>query len=180
MNAPGVRHRRPSAAADRRGFPLAPVVIGLVGAALIGLLLASALEGSTDSVDQQAAAPIQADDAPGKNASGLPVVTESTLGLEVERLIESGTLQAPANFDVNACMVEQGIDDPVLMMEEIEWGPDSGENWLIVHGPTGQESLQNGGGIVYATVVTPTCGTPESEGVEQTRLWTGSTLIGSI
>jgi hypothetical protein len=177
MSGPGIRHRRPGPLPGGRGVPLWAVVISLVVAALIGLLLSRALEVSSERPTQTSVSAAQPNDAPGKNASGLPVVTEGTLGLEVQRLIESGTLQSPANFDVTVCLHEQHITDPVLMMEEVAWGPEGIDGWLIVHGPTAQDALRDHGGTVNATVVRPTCGTPESGGMSNTRVWSGSAML---
>jgi hypothetical protein len=180
MSGPGIRHRRPGPPPGGKVVPRWALVASLVVAGLVGLLLSRALEVSSERPTQSSAvSAAQPDDAPGKNASGLPVVTEGTLGPEVQRLIESGTLQSPANFDVTVCLHEQHITDPVLMMEEVAWGPEGVDGWLIVHGPTTQDTLRKQGGTVNATVVRPTCGTPDSGGLSDSRVWSGSTMLGN-
>lgn len=180
MSAPGIRHRRPSSRSAEERFRAIHVGIALLGAALAGLLLAFALSQSTSDISRgTSAASIENVNTPGKNASGLPVVTETTLGTEVQRLIDSGsTLQAPANFDVNRCLQAQGFTDTPLVMEEIEWGADRGRYWLIVHAPNERDALRAGGGLVNVTVVQPSCGsaTPPAD----SRAWAGSATIGGI
>jgi hypothetical protein len=117
------------------------------------------------------------DPAPGKNASGIRVVTEADLGAEVQRLVDNGSQQDPASFNVAQCLDEQQILDPLLMMEEIEWDEDGGTDWLIVHGPTSQEVLNDSGGMVNATVVTSGCGTGSESDATASRLWSGSVKI---
>jgi hypothetical protein len=182
MTAPGIRHRRPGPRpSSGQGVKPWVVVLALVLAALVGLLLSEALQASTTEVARgSAASSTETGNAPGKNASGLPVVTESTLGAEAQRLVASGTtFQAPAAFDVNECLRQQGVTDSPIVMEEVEWGADSGQYWLIVHGPNERDSLRANGGIVDVTLVRPNCGT-DGAAADQTLLWNGSTKIGSV
>lgn len=181
MTAPGIRHRRPRPSSSGPGVSTWAVVLALVLAALVGLLLSEALQQSTTEVSRgSAGSSAETGNAPGKNASGLPVVTESTLGAEAQRLVASGTsFQAPATFDVNLCLRQQGVSDAPIVMEEVEWGADSGQYWLIVHGPNERDSLRANGGIVEVTVVRPTCGS-EGAPADETLIWNGSTKIGSV
>lgn len=184
MTAPGIRHRRPGAgpgSTSGQGVKTWVVVLALVLASLVGLMLSEALQQSTTEVARgSAASSPETGNAPGKNSSGLPVLTESTLGSEAQRLVASGgTFQAPATFDLNRCLEQQGVTDAPIVMEEIEWGADSGQYWMIVHGPYQRDSLRANGGIVQITVVRPTCGT-ENADAAGTLVWNGSTNIGSV
>src|SRR5699024_7994170 len=120
--------------------------------------------------------------------AGVPVVTETTLGTEVQRLIDSGTIQPLTSFDAANCLREQGIPDSILIMEEVAWGSDQTAAWLLVHGPLDRETLRANGGIVAATVamrsataVLPSGGTSYGDrSPDQTRLWSGDVMIGSL
>ena len=114
------------------------------------------------------------------NEAGIPVITESTLGIEVQRLVDTGTIQSMTSFDASQCLRKQGITDTILIMEEVAWGPEETPGWLIVHGPVDRETLRAAGGTVSTTVVQPTCGTDDSTTVDQERLWSGDVMIGSI
>lgn len=181
MSAPGIRHRRPAPPGEQALRPGA-VVLLLLLAALAGILVSYALqESTTDVMRGRSASAVDTVNTPGRNESGLPVVTEMTLGTEVQRLMESGsTLQTPANFDVNRCLRTQGVTDPPMVMEQVEWGADRGEHWLIVHAPNDRDTLRANGGVVNVTIVRPTCGGSSEEPAEASRIWAGSALVGRI
>lgn len=162
------------------GIPLPIIIAALLLSGLLGLQLASALETSTSSRIHTTATVGDGSSGAGKNESGIPVITESTLGIEVQRLVDTGTIQPMTSFDASQCLREQGISDTILIMEEVAWGTEETPGWLIVHGPVDRETLRAAGGTVSTTVVLPTCGTEESSGADQERLWSGDVMIGSI
>lgn len=163
------------------GLPIPLIVVALVLSASMGLMLSKALEVSTTGTSTLGGTSLDASGAPGKNSAGLTVISESTLGLEVQRLLDSGTvLRAPASFDVQRCLEEQSITDPVLTMEEVAWSQEGVRAWLIIHGPVDRDTLRENGGAVDATVVLPSCGVGPSESPAQSRLWSGSTMIGGV
>ena len=93
---------------------------------------------------------------PGAVFAGL---TEASVGTEVQRLVDTGTIQPMTSFDAAQCQQEQGITESILIMEEVSWGGEDTTGWLLVHGPVDRETLRANGGIISATVVLPTCGT---------------------
>lgn len=157
------------------GLPV-PLLIGALAlAAAIGLLLSYALVLTTS---QPGFAATAADDRQGGNIlPAAPVLTEATLGAEVQDLVDAGYVETSADFDVRRCLDQQGIADPVLIMEEVAWGPDLQRSWLIVHTAESAETLRSEGGPVNASVVLPTCGVGDRDHPESARLWTGSTLL---
>lgn len=182
--------RRPSSrsAGGRRrrfgtilGIPVPVVLIALVASALMGVQLAGALEQTTDSSTRNGATSADTVGGVGKISTGLPVVTEATLGSEVQRLIDSGTIQPMTSFDATTCLREQGIPDSILIMEEVAWGGEQTSGWLLVHGPLDRDTLRANGGIVSATVVLPSCGSSSDDlAPSQNRLWSGDVMIGSL
>jgi hypothetical protein len=162
------------------GIPLPMVIVALVIAALLGAQLAKALEESTTSAFRMSGASVDSAAGTGKNSAGLPVVTEATLGPEVQRLVDTGTIQGMTSFDAAQCLREQGITESILIMEEVSWGADDTSGWLLVHGPVDRETLRANGGIISATVVLPTCGTGTQDDPGQDRLWAGHVIIGSL
>ena len=163
------------------GIPIALVLIALAASAVLGLLLASALEQSTASRSLTPASSGDAASGAGKNSSGLPVVTEMTLGSEVQRLVDAGTIQPMTSFDAAHCLREQGIQESILIMEEVAWGPEQTPGWLLVHGPMDRETLRANGGVVSSTVVQPACGTAEDDSSpSEDRLWSGHVMIGPL
>ncbi|WP_193106315.1 hypothetical protein [Brachybacterium sp. FME24] len=164
------------------GIPVPLVLFTFALAAVLGLLLSVALEQSTASRARTVSASVDSATGAGKNSSGLPVVTEATLGTEVQRLVDSGMIQPPTSFDANACLREQGIDNSILIMEEVAWSADETPGWLLVHGPMDRETLRANGGTVSATVVPPECGTGSANSSDpaRDRLWSGEVMIGSI
>lgn len=165
------------------GIPLPMVIIALLIAALLGVQLATALEQSTMSESHTGGAGASVDSAAGtgKNSVGRNVVTEATVGTEVQRLVDTGTIQSMTSFDAAQCLNEQGITESILIMEEVSWGADDTSAWLLVHGPVDRETLRANGGIISATVVLPTCGTgAHEEDPGQDRLWAGHVRIGSL
>lgn len=185
--------RAPRGAASRRGdagrsrfhtvlgIPVPLVLIALAASALLGVLLASALEQSTASRSHTPATSVDSAAGAGKNASGLPVVTEMTLGTEVQRLVDAGTIQPMTSFDAAQCLREQQIQESILIMEEVAWGPEQTPGWLLVHGPMDRETLRANGGVVSTTVVLPECGAANDDsGPDDDRLWSGHVMIGSL
>ena len=163
------------------GIPVPVVLIALLASALMGVQLAGALEQTTDSRTTAGSTAADAQGGTGKISAGVPVVTETTLGTEVQRLIDSGTIQPLTSFDAANCLREQGIPDSILIMEEVAWGSDQTAAWLLVHGPLDRETLRANGGIVSATVVLPSCGTSDGDpSTDQNRLWSGDVMIGSL
>lgn len=163
------------------GIPLPLMILALVIAALLGVQLATALEESTNSASHMSGASVDSAAGTGKNSAGVPVVTEATLGTEVQRLVDTGTIQPMTSFDAAQCLREQGITESILIMEEVSWGGEDTSGWLLVHGPVDRETLRANGGIISATVVQPTCGTGANEDdPAQDRLWAGHVMIGSL
>lgn len=163
------------------GLPIPLIVVALVLSSSIGLMLSKALEISTTGSSTISGTSMDSPGAPGKNSAGLPVISESTLGLEVQRVLDSGTvLRAPASFDVNRCFEQQGITETLLTMEEVAWGPEGVRAWLIIHGPVDRTTLNSNGGVVNATVVLPSCGVDTGEGADSSLLWSGSAMIGAV
>lgn len=163
------------------GIPV-PVVLGaLLASALMGVQLAGALDQTTDAQGGPGSSAIEAQRGTGKISPGAPVVTETSLGTEVQRLIDSGKIQPMTSFDSATCLREQDISDSILIMEEVTWGAEQNAAWLLVHGPLDSETLRANGGIVSAIVVLPGCGSPEDEITpEQNLLWSGDVMIGSL
>ncbi|MGO1283780.1 MAG: hypothetical protein ACTH1O_03480 [Brachybacterium sp.] len=181
--------RRPSARGDEDreprlgtvlGIPLPLIVVTLVVAGLLGIQLAGSLELSTSSRSHASSTSVDSMSG-GKNSAGVPVITETTLGTEVQRLIDTGTIQPMTSFDAAQCLTEQGIPESVLIMEEVAWGGEETPSWLLVHGPMDRETLRANGGIVSATVVLPACGTADDDTSPQdVRLWSGDVMIGPL
>lgn len=176
-SAGGSRSRFPTVL----GIPLPLIVIALVLAALLGAQLAGALEQSTTSRSHMSGASVDSLTGTGNNSTGLPVVTETTLGAEVQRLVDTGTIQPMTSFDAAQCLREQGVDESILIMEEIAWGGEETPGWLLVHGPVDRETLRANGGVISATVVLPECGTGvHTDDPGQDRIWSGDVMIGSL
>lgn len=158
------------------GIPLPLIVVSATLAVLVGLTLTRALEATTIGRDRTGASIDTA--RGGNNAAALPVVTEGSLGTEVESLIDDGALQPTTSFDAVQCLQEQGSTDAILLMEEVAWGPEQTPAWLLVHGPMDKATLQATGGTVSTTVVLPECGSESaSEVPTEDRLWTGTVLV---
>src|SRR5699024_8900569 len=68
------------------GIPVPVVLIALLASALMGVQLAGALEQTTDSRTTAGSTAADAQGGTGKISAGVPVVTETTLGTEVQRL----------------------------------------------------------------------------------------------
>lgn len=163
------------------GVPIPLVLVALLASAALGIVLAVALDLATTSRSLSTATSIDSFGGAGKNSSGLPVVSETTLGLEVQRLVDTGTIQPMTTFDAAQCLDEQDIPDSLLIMEEVAWGTEEEAAWLMVHGPMNRETLRANGGIVSATVVLPGCGTDTADTTpEEDLLWTGDVMIGSL
>ncbi|CAM4176294.1 hypothetical protein [Helcobacillus massiliensis] len=156
-------------------MPPSIMLLLIAAAILLGVMLSWGLSVSSQT-STSAAVPAGSQSERGVDASGLPVLTENSIGKEVQRLVDTGTLQNPASFDVTACMQEQGVDDQILMIEEVSW-MDSGPAWLLVHSATTADVIHTEGGEVNATVVRSSCGTPESKGASSSRLWNGAVKL---
>lgn len=162
------------------GIPVPLIALALVGAVLMGLLLSRALDSTTNSRAELSTATVREGSGAGRNASGLPVITDTTVGPEVQRLVESGTVAPASSFNAAQCLEHQGITDQLLIMEEISWGPSNVHGWLLVHGPVDSSTLRAAGGVVSTMVVTDTCGEDDAEDPRDTRLWAGSVMIGGV
>lgn len=173
--------RRPQSSAVL-GIPVPLLLTALAVAALLGLLLSVTLEASTGNRSYSVSSSVEQASGAGKNSAGLPVVTEASLGTEVQRLVDSGMIQPPTSFDATACLRALGVQDSVLIMEEVAWSADESRAWLLVHGPTDRETLRANGGTVSATVVRPDCGPATADGGDpgESRLWSGEVMIGSL
>lgn len=147
-------------------------------AAALGVILSWALSVASQTADAGTVA-VDSSEVNTFGPGGLPVLSENSIGTEVQRLIDTGTLQNPATFDVSACMREQNISDQILMIEEVAWA-DDGIAWLLVHSDTPTDAIHNEGGEVNATVVRSTCGTSRSDGAVQTKLWSGSIRLNPL
>ena len=66
------------------GVPSPVILIAVVLSVLLGILLAFALQTSTTSSTGMGSTSVEGSSGPGRNASGLSVITESTLGPEVQ------------------------------------------------------------------------------------------------
>lgn len=163
------------------GIPIPVVLTALLAAALVGVLLTLALQQSTASRTQTAGTAIDSLTGSGNNPVGIPVVTETTLGTEVQRLVDTGSIQPMTSFDAAQCLREQGVPDSILILEEIRWGGEETPSWLLVHGPMDRDTLRANGGVVSTTVVLPSCGTTDDAiSPEQNRLWAGDVMIGQL
>jgi hypothetical protein len=178
---PSGKDRRGSRFGTVLGIPVPAVLLALLVSALLGAQLARALEQSTDNRTRSAVTSVDSLRGTGKNSGGVPVVSETTLGTEVQRLIDTGTIQPMTSFDAAQCLQEQGVPDSILIMEEVAWGGEETPGWLLVHGPLDRETLRANGGIVSATVVLPTCGAIDDDITPQeNRLWSGDVMIGPL
>ena len=168
--------------ASMLGVPVPLVLVAFILAALLGVQLTVALEQSTASRSRAVSSSVDTGTGAGKNSSGLPVVNETALGTEVQRLVDAGMIVPPTTFDATTCLRSQGIPDSILIMEEVAWGGEESPSWLLVHGPMDRETLRANGGTVSALVVTPECGSPDSDAADpdQMRLWSGEVMIGSL
>lgn len=163
------------------GIPIPIILIALLASALVGVLLTLALQQSTASRSQPVGTAVDSLTGNGKNPVGIPVVTETTLGTEVQRLVDTGSIQPMTSFDSAQCLREQGVPDSILILEEIRWGGEETPSWLLVHGPMDRDTLRANGGVVSATVVLPSCGTASDDiSPDQNRLWAGDVKIGSL
>lgn len=161
------------------GIPVPLVVLALLLSAAVGLQLSGTLETAT-TTRSSAITSVDSTGSTGKNSSGLPVVTDSTLGTEVQRLVDTGAIQPMTSFDAAQCLQELGITDSVQIMEEVAWGADQTASWLLVYGPGDRDTLRAAGGTVKVAVVLPTCGNGDEAAAEEKQLWSGSVLIGSV
>lgn len=156
------------------GLPVPLLLGGLAVAAAIGLLLSYALVLTTSQ--SLLGSPRGDDGAVGNNLPATPVLTEASLGSEVQDLVDAGYVETSADFDVRRCLDQQGITDPVLIMEEVAWGPEMQRAWLIVHASVAAETLRTDGGPARVSVVLPTCGRSAAD-PSSALLWSGSTML---
>ena len=163
------------------GIPVPLVLLALVASGLLGLQLSEALEESASASSRSTTTSVDSTGTSGKISAGVPVITEASLGTEVQSLVDTGTIQPMTSFDAVQCLREQGIPESVLIMEEVAWGGEETASWLLVHGPMDRETLRANGGVVSATVVLPGCGTGgDSADSEENRLWSGDVMIGPL
>lgn len=161
------------------GMPPEIMVLLVLSAAALGVILSWALSVASQTSNSASVSMTDSTERSSLSPGGLPVLSENSIGAEVQRLIDTGTLQNPATFDVSACLREQGVSDQILMIEEVAWA-DEGESWLLVHSDTPTATIHNEGGEVNATVVRSTCGTSRSDGAAQTKLWSGSIRLNPL
>lgn len=161
------------------GLPLSLLLAALAIAAIIGLLLSYALVLTTQPGNVGGNGGINDTSTSGNNPSKLTVLTESTLGPEVQHLVDSGYVDSAATFDVSRCLEQQGVDAPVLIMEEVAWGPTMRQSWLIVHTPASAATLRAEGGAVGVSIVLPTCGDDGADDASSDVLWSGSALLSA-
>ena len=129
------------------GFPPGVFAAFLVVTILLGVMLSWALNLSI----------ADSNSAPGTDNAGLPVLTEYTLGAEVQNLLDTGSLQTPATFDVTQCLKSLSSKESVLMLEQVSWGADENA-WLLVLDEHNLTQVRREGGEVSASVVRSTCG----------------------
>lgn len=161
------------------GIPASALLLGLLAIALVGVMIATSLTLTTQSGQSEAAGGLR-DGSVGKIPGAATVVTESTLGAEIQDLLDASSSGTTADFDVSRCLSEQGIDQPVIAIEEVSWGPQQTDSWLVVYSTTPTTTIRDEGGAVAAIVVLPTCGTAagDTKKIAANRLWTGSALVG--
>lgn len=139
------------------GFPPGVFAAFLVVTILLGVMLSWALNLSV-TMDAPASQSIaDSNSAPGTDNAGLPVLTEYTLGAEVQNLLDTGSLQTPATFDVTQCLNSLSSKESVLMLERVSWGADENA-WLLVLDEHNLTQVRREGGEVSASVVRSTCG----------------------
>lgn len=159
-------------------IPVVPVLIGIVMAALIGVILAWALNLSTQT---EASAPPSSYDAISGNATGadnstVPVVSEQTLGRQVRRMVDTTSPETFADFNLADCLSSINSTEKVAMLDDVLWGVEEEPAWLLVQSQHTRDQLQVEGGIVGVAIVTNECGVkPASE----TLLWSGEAVVGA-
>lgn len=180
LSAGAARLRRAGSALEERtqaapqilGLPVPLLAAGLAIAATIGLLLSYALVLTTRGASPGDAA--LEDGMSGNIPPGVPVLTEMSLGPEVQTLYDTGYIESAADFDLHRCLEQQGITQPVLILEQAVWGPETTLSWVIVHSDITPNDLQQEGGAVEVAVVRPSCGTGQAQ---DALLWNGSTML---
>lgn len=177
----GLRPQRARAGRLERttGFPLVTLALFLVLAVGLGLLISWALGLSVTVQSPTTSSSADRDVAVSTDAEGVTLLSTENLGSEVQLLIDAGTLENPANFDVGACLNELSVNDSVLVLEEVSW-EQLGRGWLIVHATDNLGSVREKGGEVSAAVVRSTCGTDSSPGAGGSTLWSGSVLVAPL
>lgn len=171
--------------AELSGFPRSIFMLFLVLAVALGLLLSWAFNLSVQ-VNSPSVQGTADGSAQGVGADGSTVLTEYTLGSEVQLLVDTGTLQNPASFDFTKCVEELGITNSVLMLEQVQWA-SAGPAWLIVHGDQPLTQYRTDGGNVSVAVVRSTCGDAVGMGgaggaptTSPAVLWEGSVVIAPL
>ncbi|WP_126846717.1 hypothetical protein [Dermabacter sp. HSID17554] len=139
------------------GFPPGVFAGFLAATILLGIMLSWALNLSVEMDAPAAQNVADSNPAPGTDNSGLPVLTEYTIGAEVQNLLDTGSLQTPATFDVTECLKSLSSNESVLMLEQVSWGGDENA-WLLVLDEHNLTQVRREGGEVSATVVRSTCG----------------------
>ncbi|WP_157085835.1 hypothetical protein [Devriesea agamarum] len=164
-----------------RTIPTGTLIVFMVCAMLLGFLLSKALVMSTANT-AFSTSDVQAADnqsTPALNSAGLPVVSETGLGQEVQKLVTTGSQPAPVSFDVALCMSRLKMTEPALLLEEIQWSPSDQHGWIIVHSPRTIQELRTNGGAVGALVVQSSCGMQNSSSADASILWNGSVMLMS-
>lgn len=139
------------------GFPPGVFAGFLIATILLGIMLSWALNLSVE-MDAPASQNLNdSDTAPGTDNAGLPVLTEYTIGAEVQNLLDTGSLQTPATFDVTQCLKSLSTNQSVLMLEQVSWAGDENA-WLLILDEHNLTHVRREGGEVSAKIVRSTCG----------------------
>lgn len=157
------------------GVPLPLVIISIVLAALVGLMLSWALSYASNTRPTTTSAVEAEGDDPSQ--AGVTVVTEQTIGREVRRLVDTASAPTPADFDVATCLSEVGAEDRVIRLDQISWGVDEQQAWIIVGSQIPEDELTASGGAVTVLVVTDRCGSG-ADATRESVLWSGQTVVG--
>lgn len=158
---------------DVIGFPRPVLITFILGCIILGLLLAWAFYWSVQINSDQSRLFNPANESVRIDTTGLPVVNEQNLWAETQLLLNTGTLQTPATFDVAACASEIEVPGTLLLLEEVLWSNES-RAWLLIHSNSSLNYLRNHGGEVFASVVRSSCGTATSQGAEHSIFWVGT------
>lgn len=165
---------------ETSGFPRGILALFLAMAIGLGILISWALGLSIQvmnpsSTQSQFGSPLSG----SADTSDATPLTTTNLGKEVQLLVDTGTLQNPANFDVAQCLEELQVDNSVLVLEKVTW-ENSGTGWLILHSSDSLGTVRKKGGEVSAVVVRSTCGTENSPGPDRAAFWSGKVLVAPL
>lgn len=147
-----------------------------VGSLVLGLLLSYALDTATSGapIADAGGAP-DSSSSPTLDASGTPVIDEVSLGPETQAIALGSNLGVQLDFDVDACLADQGVSQNVIALEQVRWQKSSVDAWLIVYSERTAEDVQGDGGVVHALVVRPGCG--NTSGDSSVPYWAGDVVF---